>query len=96
MEDHLKNKDRLEQEWVALCAYEAEPCSTTIALKPENVKKNRYMEILPYDHSRVVLNELANASNTDYINASSIVSFIHFLNVLKCMEGILGTVTRIF
>jgi receptor-type tyrosine-protein phosphatase N len=33
MEDHLKNKDRLEQEWVALCAYEAEPCATIIAQK---------------------------------------------------------------
>lgn len=74
MEDHLKNKDRLEQEWVALCAYEAEPCATTVALKPENVKKNRYMEILPYDHARVVLNDLTNMSGSDYINASSIVS----------------------
>lgn len=72
MEDHLKNKDRLEQEWVALCAYEAEPCATTVALKPENVKKNRYMEILPYDHARVVLNDLTNMSGSDYINASSI------------------------
>jgi hypothetical protein len=33
MEDHLKNKDRLEQEWVALCAYEAEPCVATVAQK---------------------------------------------------------------
>ena len=33
MEDHLKNKQRLEQEWVGLCSYEAEPCSTTIAFK---------------------------------------------------------------
>lgn len=72
MEDHLRNKDRLEQEWVALCAYEAEPCSTTVALKPENVEKNRYPEILPYDHARVVLNDLTNASGFDYINASSI------------------------
>ena len=24
MEDHLKNKFRLDQEWQALCAYEAE------------------------------------------------------------------------
>merc|ERR1711936_221735 len=30
MEDHLKNKQRLEQEWVGLCAYEAEPNSTAI------------------------------------------------------------------
>ena len=33
MEDHLKNKQRLEQEWVGLCAYEAEPNSTSIAFK---------------------------------------------------------------
>ena len=33
MEDHLKNKQRLEQEWVALCGYEAEPSSTTVAFK---------------------------------------------------------------
>lgn len=33
MEDHLKNKQRLEQEWVALCGYEAEPCATTVAFK---------------------------------------------------------------
>ncbi|KAL0268125.1 UNVERIFIED_CONTAM: hypothetical protein PYX00_010191 [Menopon gallinae] len=72
MEDHLKNKDRLEQEWVALCAYEAEPCATTIALIPENSKKNRYTDILPYDHARVILNELSNVSGSDYINASTI------------------------
>jgi hypothetical protein len=33
MEGHLKNKDKLEQEWLALCAYEADPCSTTVAEK---------------------------------------------------------------
>jgi len=33
MEDHLKNKQRLEQEWVALCGYEAEPSATTVAFK---------------------------------------------------------------
>ncbi|EEB18641.1 conserved hypothetical protein [Pediculus humanus corporis] len=72
MEDHLKNKDRLEQEWVALCAYEAEPCATTIALQEDNIKKNRYGDVLPYDHARVVLNELFNASGSSYINASTI------------------------
>lgn len=72
MEDHLKNKDRLEQEWVALCAYVAEPCETTIALRKGNVDKNRYPDVLPYDHARVVLNELSNATGSDYINASSI------------------------
>ena len=36
MEDHLKNKQRLEQEWVGLCAYEAEPNSTSIAFKVQS------------------------------------------------------------
>nr|CAH7719813.1 unnamed protein product [Callosobruchus chinensis] len=72
MEDHLKNKDRLDQEWVALCAYVAEPCETTVANKPENKDKNRYPEVVPYDHARVVLNELSNASGSDYVNASCI------------------------
>ncbi|XP_026329239.1 receptor-type tyrosine-protein phosphatase N2 isoform X5 [Hyposmocoma kahamanoa] len=72
MEDHLRNKDRLEQEWRALCAYEAEPCATVAALKPENTGKNRYPEVLPYDHSRVTLNTLSNHLGSDYINASTI------------------------
>jgi receptor-type tyrosine-protein phosphatase N len=38
------------------------------------MKKNRYPEVLPYDHARVVLNDLANISGSDYINASTIVS----------------------
>ncbi|KAG5321895.1 PTPR2 phosphatase, partial [Pseudoatta argentina] len=74
MEDHLKNKDRLDQEWAALCAYEAEPSSTEIAESEANVKQNRPNAALPYDHSRVVLNDLANANNSDYIHASTIVS----------------------
>jgi len=73
MEDHLKNKQRLEQEWVGLCAYEAEPNSTAIAFKVENKKKNRYPDKLPYDHNRVLLNALANGTNSDYINASTVM-----------------------
>ncbi|XP_011875923.1 PREDICTED: uncharacterized protein LOC105566484 isoform X2 [Vollenhovia emeryi] len=72
MEDHLKNKDRLDQEWAALCAYEAEPSSTEIAERDANIKQNRPGAALPYDHSRIVLNDLANANNSDYINASTI------------------------
>lgn len=82
MEDHLRNKDRLEQEWRALCAYEAEPCATTAALKPENTGKNRYADVLPYDHSRVTLNTLSNHVSSDYINASTIVS--SYTNWLDC------------
>merc|ERR1712141_744642 len=72
MEDHLKNKQRLEQEWVGLCGYEAEPSSTIVAFKAENKKKNRYPDKLPYDHNRVILNALVNATNSDYINASTV------------------------
>lgn len=72
MEDHLKNKQRLEQEWVGLCGYEAEPSSTTVAFKAEHKKKNRYPDKLPYDHNRVILNALVNGANSDYINASTV------------------------
>ncbi|XP_061383211.1 receptor-type tyrosine-protein phosphatase N2 isoform X2 [Danaus plexippus] len=82
MEDHLRNKDRLEQEWQALCAYEAEPCATAAALKPENNGKNRCADVLPYDHSRVILNTLSNHLGSDYINASTIVS-CHILSQIS-------------
>ncbi|XP_052819203.1 tyrosine-protein phosphatase non-receptor type 1-like isoform X1 [Mya arenaria] len=38
------------------------------ARKPENRLKNRYRDVSPYDHSRVVLND----GDSDYINASFI------------------------
>ena len=43
------------------------------AIKVENKKKNRYPDKLPYDHNRVLLNALVNGSNSDYINASSVM-----------------------
>ncbi|KAG5881313.1 hypothetical protein JTB14_012547 [Gonioctena quinquepunctata] len=51
-------------------------CRRTIRVhhrsKDENKEKNRYQEVVPYDHARVVLNELSNVNGSDYINASSI------------------------
>ena len=47
MEDHLKNKDRLDSEWEALCAYEAEPNAATVGTEAGNMRKNRYSDILP-------------------------------------------------
>ncbi|XP_040007691.1 tyrosine-protein phosphatase non-receptor type 18 isoform X2 [Xiphias gladius] len=38
----------------------------------ENVKKNRYKDIVPYDQSRVVLSLVTTDSDSDYINASFI------------------------
>lgn len=79
MEDHLKNKDRLDQEWAALCAYEVDPSSTEIAQSEANAKCNRPDAAIPYDHSRVILNDLANVNNSDYINASTIVSILNLI-----------------
>ncbi|XP_033229706.1 receptor-type tyrosine-protein phosphatase N2, partial [Belonocnema kinseyi] len=77
MEDHLKNQDRLDDEWLGICAYEAEPCSTAVAKLELNAKLNRSGASIPYDHSRLILNDLANINNSDYINASTIKSTDH-------------------
>ncbi|XP_057895997.1 receptor-type tyrosine-protein phosphatase V-like, partial [Melospiza georgiana] len=37
---------------------------------PENVSKNRYPHVLPYDHSRVKLSQLGQDPHSDYINAN--------------------------
>lgn len=74
MEDHLRNKGRLQREWDVLCRYEAEPGAKDAALQEECTALNRPEAPLPYDHSRVILNHLANAEGLDYINASTIVS----------------------
>ncbi|XP_037242288.1 receptor-type tyrosine-protein phosphatase N2 [Falco rusticolus] len=73
MEDHLKNKNRLEKEWEALCAYQAEPNATTIAQQEENIQKNRSQAVVPYDHSRICLKGESSHDNSDYINASPIM-----------------------
>nr|CAI9698752.1 unnamed protein product [Rangifer tarandus platyrhynchus] len=73
MEDHLKNKNRLEKEWEALCAYQAEPNSSLVAQREENLPKNRCPAVLTYDHSRIRLKSENSHSSSDYINASPIM-----------------------
>ncbi|KAI4880659.1 hypothetical protein NFI96_013442, partial [Prochilodus magdalenae] len=73
MEDHVKNKDRLMKEWEALCSYQAEPSTVSVAQNESNLKKNRCPDAVPYDHSRVKLKAEINPSRTDYINASTII-----------------------
>ncbi|XP_063356741.1 tyrosine-protein phosphatase non-receptor type 12 isoform X2 [Pelmatolapia mariae] len=50
---------------------------TNIGEREENVKKNRYKDILPFDHSRVKLKLKTTNQDTDYINA----------NFIKGMDG---------
>ncbi|XP_056149252.1 receptor-type tyrosine-protein phosphatase N2-like [Lampris incognitus] len=73
MEDHLKNKDRLEKEWEALCAYQAEPNASTVGLRDGNAKKNRSNAAVAYDHSRITLRLESSQGSSDYINASPIM-----------------------
>ncbi|XP_064154889.1 tyrosine-protein phosphatase non-receptor type 22 isoform X1 [Anguilla rostrata] len=46
--------------------------SMKVAEKRENVKKNRYKDIMPFDHTRVKLSFITSDTDTDYINASFI------------------------
>lgn len=45
---------------------------TTVAEKPQNIKKNRYKDILPYDHSLVDLSLITSDEDSSYINANFI------------------------
>ncbi|XP_078233149.1 receptor-type tyrosine-protein phosphatase H [Pogona vitticeps] len=46
-----------------------------VAEQPENQAKNRYSNVLPYDHSRVQLTLKPGDPNSDYINASYMPGF---------------------
>lgn len=52
MEDHLNNKNRLDSEWAALCAYEAEPCAVNVARK---VSCKAVYYLLAYDDCSISL-----------------------------------------
>ncbi|KAI5614929.1 tyrosine-protein phosphatase non-receptor type 12 [Silurus asotus] len=45
---------------------------TNVGEREENVKKNRYKDILPFDHSRVKVTLKTSNQDTDYINANFI------------------------
>lgn len=44
--------------------------STDAASLPHNQPKNRYNNILPYDHSRVKLSHIRGQQGSEYINAN--------------------------
>ncbi|KAL1505793.1 hypothetical protein ABEB36_005272 [Hypothenemus hampei] len=74
-----RDSDVLAKEWQDLQAKSEEiykDYTTHFALLPENKRKNRYTNILPFDHSRVKLNiDEDDEICSDYINASFIKGF---------------------
>uniref|UniRef100_A0A8C4L6M0 protein-tyrosine-phosphatase n=1 Tax=Equus asinus asinus TaxID=83772 RepID=A0A8C4L6M0_EQUAS len=71
------NKEEFANEFLKLkkqsTKYKAEKTyPTTVAERPENIKKNRYKDILPYDHSRVELSLITSDEDSSYINANFI------------------------
>ncbi|VDP86073.1 unnamed protein product [Echinostoma caproni] len=69
MEAYLREDSRMNADWEAVNAYEAEEATPCVdAQRPENLMKNRLIAPLPYEQSRVRLR----FGDNDYINASLI------------------------
>ncbi|KFM78750.1 Receptor-type tyrosine-protein phosphatase T, partial [Stegodyphus mimosarum] len=70
---YLKNNvqnNKIKDEFLRLPKGQIYPCNT--AKMSRNKPKNRYGNILPYDHSRVILDAIDNDPHSDYIHASYI------------------------
>ncbi|KAK3577546.1 hypothetical protein CHS0354_026514 [Potamilus streckersoni] len=48
---------------------------STVALNPENLSRNVNQDVIPYDHSRVILTDLPPLETNGYINASFIEGY---------------------
>ncbi|XP_022124012.2 tyrosine-protein phosphatase corkscrew [Pieris rapae] len=68
------NKSGFDSEFLSFKIFdEVIGLSLNEGMKDENIKKNRYRNILPYDQTRVVLRKrIGRSMNTDYINANYI------------------------
>ncbi|KAK2495552.1 hypothetical protein MC885_020257 [Smutsia gigantea] len=71
------NKEEFASEFLKLkrqsTQYKADKTyPATVAERPKNIKKNRYKDILPYDHSRVELSLITSDGDSNYINANFI------------------------
>nr|XP_036861267.1 tyrosine-protein phosphatase non-receptor type 22 isoform X1 [Manis javanica] len=71
------NKEEFASEFLKLkrqsTKYKADKTyPATVAERPKNIKKNRYKDILPYDHSRVELSLITSDEESNYINANFI------------------------
>eukprot|EP00105_Crassostrea_gigas_P011263 XP_011426840.1 PREDICTED: receptor-type tyrosine-protein phosphatase mu-like isoform X2 [Crassostrea gigas] len=73
LKERIKNGQKMiEDEFKELQKGAIHPC--TIANKVGNKPKNRYLTVLPYDHSIVQLTPLSGKPDTNYINGSYIDS----------------------
>ncbi|EEC12360.1 receptor tyrosine phosphatase type r2b, putative [Ixodes scapularis] len=70
---HAQAQDTLKDEYATLPRGQLHPWDT--AKKQENKSKNRYENILPYDHSRVILSKLPDVDHSDYINANYVPGY---------------------
>ncbi|CAI9717074.1 receptor-type tyrosine-protein phosphatase C isoform X1 [Octopus vulgaris] len=66
------------------------PC--TEAQKLQNKKKNRFLNVLPFDHSRVQLDVIDDDPFTDYINANYITGYNQEKEYIACQGPLIHTV----
>jgi len=75
---HIEDTSLIEKEWEFLQRKDdlitRNEFLFTSALQSANKGKNRYLNILPYDTTRVRLSQIENNSSTDYINANWVKS----------------------
>jgi len=75
---HIADTTTIEKEWEFLQRKDdvisRNEFLFTAALQPANKTKNRYLNILPYDTTRVKLAPIEGAPGTDYINANWVKS----------------------
>ncbi|XP_072016801.1 receptor-type tyrosine-protein phosphatase delta-like [Amphiura filiformis] len=93
-EKKAETKDGLKQEYLTLPEGKLHPW--TAAMKPENKQKNRYGNIIAYDHSRVKLTPLDGISHSDYINACYIDGYRKGNAYIACQGPNLASVNDIW
>ncbi|XP_046561916.1 receptor-type tyrosine-protein phosphatase T-like [Haliotis rubra] len=91
--EQMKRRGGFTEQCYELPCGKLGPCDE--AELPENVCKNRYRNILPYDHCRVKLSPIPNIRRSDYINASYINGYGE-KHTFVATQGPYGDVIRDF